>query len=133
MLLSAQLSMEILQAVACIRVFQKKKKSLSSIVPSCFHPTAQIDSNLTEKSFWMSASWLALTNGHRDSLWLFRSVSEHALLILSQSRELSYTLYSQWPSKTSRSWGWSCALTARWDGAALKLAAGRNICERRKG
>lgn len=63
MLLSAQLSfiyvwwMEVLQAVACIRVFKKeKRKSLSSIVPSCFHPTAQIDSNLTEKSFWMSAA-----------------------------------------------------------------------------
>lgn len=62
MLLSAQLSFisvwwtEVLQAVACIRFLKKKKKRLSSIVPSCFHPTAQIDSILTEKSFWMSAA-----------------------------------------------------------------------------
>lgn len=61
------------------------------------------------KEFLDVSSWLVLTNGHRDSLWLFRSVSEHALLILSQSRELSYTLYSQWPSKTSQSWDWSCS------------------------
>lgn len=113
------------QLHVCCGELRSYWSSLSSILPP-------ISSHLTEKSFWMSAAcwcWQRF-GGHCDSLWLFWSMPEHALLIPSQCGELSYIASGHVRLVTT---GVGAALTARWDGETLKVAVGRGILWRRKG